>query len=70
MKRTSFIFDALKHALSAGFRGRSVGTTNSKNVVPMLYLHEKSPRKLFTIKGFKHSSVIPLGTYRSCEVLY
>ncbi len=61
MKKNATLFNALKVATDAGFRGMHSSFCAGKNVVPLLYLKNKNPRKLFTCKGFKFIKVVPLG---------
>lgn len=57
MKTICNFFDAMKRATGVGFRG----ILQSQNVFPMFSQKQKTLRKLFTCKGFRFISVIPLG---------
>ncbi len=57
MKRNTAFFSPLKPASTAGFSVSHKG----KYVLPMFYQATQNLRKLFTIKGFRFVSVIPIG---------
>lgn len=60
MKKHITLFNPLKAATVAGFRGITIGQSFS-NVLPMCYPKGKNLRKLFNCKGFQFIKVVPPG---------
>ena len=57
MKRSIAFLSLLKPASTAGF----IVSNHGKNVLPKFCQATQNLRKLFTIKGFRFVSVIPIG---------